>query len=139
MRGWMTTRSRGSSMTRLARKPRVKSPAWEQRLEPLRHPLEIPFRRRADALAGNARPRAIAALYSELDEVARAVPPGTVLALSTPVLHGGAAGTEARRVDLAGLAPSQAWRSVGLDLQAWPTGPNVPIVLRGVEVLTDPL
>ena len=85
------------------------------------------------------RSRAIAALYSELDDAARAATPGTVLALSTPVLHGGAAGTEARRVDLAGLAPSQAWRSVGLDLQAWPTGPNVPIVLRGVELSTDPL
>ena len=85
------------------------------------------------------RSRAIATLYSELDDVARAAAPGTVLALSTPVLHGGAAGTEARRVDLAGLAPSQAWRSVGLDLQAWPTGPNVPIVLRGVELSTDPL
>ena len=83
--------------------------------------------------------RAITALYSELDDAARAATPGTVLALSTPVLHGGAAGTEARRVDLAGLAPSQAWRSVGLDLQAWPTGPNVPIVLRGVELSTDPL
>jgi len=85
------------------------------------------------------RSRAIAALYSELDEAARAAAPGTVLALSTPVLHGSAAGTEARRVDMAGLAPSQAWRSVGLDLQAWPTGPNVPIVLRGVELSTDPL
>ena len=85
------------------------------------------------------RSRAIAALYSELDEAARAAAPGTVLALSTPVLHGGAAGTEARRVDLAGLAPSQAWRSVGLDLQAWPTGPDVPIMLRGVELSTDPL
>ena len=85
------------------------------------------------------RSRAIAALYSELDEAARAAAPGTVLALSTPVLHGGAAGTEARRVDMAGLAPSQAWRSVGLDLQTWPTGPNVPIVLRGVELSTDPL
>ena len=62
-----------------------------------------------------------------------------MLALSTPVLHGGAAGAEARRVDLAGLAPSQAWRSVGLDLQAWSTGPNMPIVLRGVELSTDPL
>ncbi len=85
------------------------------------------------------RSRAIAALYSELDDAARAAAPGTVLALSTPVLHGGAAGIEARRVDMAGLAPSQAWRSVGLDLQTWPTGPNVPIVLRGVELSTDPL
>ena len=48
-------------------------------------------------------------------------------------------GSESRRVDLAGLAPSQAWRSVGLDLQAWPAGPAAPIVLRGVELSTDPL
>ncbi len=85
------------------------------------------------------RSRAIAALYTELDQAARATAPGAVLALSTPVLHGGAAGSEARRVDLAGLAPSQAWRSVGLDLQAWPAGPDVPILLRGVELSTDPL
>lgn len=85
------------------------------------------------------RSRAIASLYTELDQAVRAASPGAVLALSTPVLHGGAAGTEVRRVDLAGLAPSQAWRSVGLDLQAWPTSPDAPIVLRGVELSADPL
>ena len=85
------------------------------------------------------RSRAIAALYAELAEAARAASPGATLALATPVLHGGAAGAEARRVDLAGLAPSQAWRSVGLDLQAWPTEPNAPIVLRGIELSSDPL
>jgi hypothetical protein len=85
------------------------------------------------------RSRAIAALYTELAEAARAASPGSTLALATPVLHSGAASAEARRVDLAGLAPSQAWRSVGLDLQAWPTDPNAPILLRGVEISEDPL
>jgi hypothetical protein len=85
------------------------------------------------------RSRAIAALYTELAEAARAASPGATLALATPVLHAGAASAEARRVDLAGLAPSQAWRSVGLDLQAWPQDPGAPIVLRGAELSDDPL
>jgi hypothetical protein len=86
------------------------------------------------------RSRAIAALYSELVTAARGASPGTAVALATPLLHGGAAGAEARRVDLAGLAPSQAWRSVGLDLQTWgPEGPDGPILLRGIELSADPL
>jgi hypothetical protein len=85
------------------------------------------------------RSRAIASLYTELAEAARSAAPGAVLALSTPALHGGAAGGEARRVDLAGFPPSQAWRSVGLDLQAWPSGPGAPILLRGAELSNDPL
>ncbi|WP_165227121.1 hypothetical protein [Aquisphaera insulae] len=85
------------------------------------------------------RSRAIAALYAELAEAARGVAPDASLALATPSLHGGAAGAEARRADLAGLAPSQAWRSVGLDLQSWPGGDAAPIVLRGAEISTDPL
>jgi hypothetical protein len=85
------------------------------------------------------RSRAIASLYTELEETVRAASPGTRLAVATPALHSGAAGAEARRVDLAGLAPSQAWRSVGLDLEAWPAGSNSPIVLRGVELSNDPL
>ncbi len=104
------------------------------------------FTARAKYLAGVGRmpwltwrSRAIAALYAELADAARAASPGAVLALATPGLHGGAAGAEARRVDLAGLAPSQAWRSVGLDLEAWPSGPGAPIILRGVELSTDPL
>ena len=104
------------------------------------------FTARAKYLAGVGRmpwltwrSRAIAALYVELADAARAASPGAVLALATPGLHGGAAGAEARRVDLAGLAPSQAWRSVGLDLEAWPSGPGAPIILRGVELSTDPL
>ena len=104
------------------------------------------FSARAKYLAGVGRmpwltwrSRAIAALYTELADAARGASPGAVLALATPGLHGGAAGAEARRIDLAGLAPSQAWRSVGLDLEAWPSGPGAPIVLRGVELSTDPL
>ncbi len=86
------------------------------------------------------RSRAIAALYSELAAAARTASPGAAVAVATPLLHGGAAGAEARRVDLAGLAPSHAWRSVGLDLQAWgPDVPDAPIVLRGVELSSDPL
>jgi hypothetical protein len=85
------------------------------------------------------RSRAIAALYTELEEAVRASAPGARLAIATPGLHSGAAGAEARRVDLAGLAPSQAWRSVGLDLDAWPAGSGSTIVLRGVELSEDPL
>jgi hypothetical protein len=87
----------------------------------------------------NWRSRAIASLYSELADTVRAVSPGLTFALVTPVLHAGAAGAEARRVDLAGLAPSQAWRSVGLDLQAWPQSPGAPVILRGVELSSDAL
>jgi hypothetical protein len=85
------------------------------------------------------RVRAISGLYSELSEAARAAAPGAILALCTPGLDAGPAGIEARRVDRAGLAPSQAWRSVGLDLQAWPSGPGAPALLRGVSLSTDAL
>ena len=81
------------------------------------------------------RSRAIASLYTELAEAAQAAVPGSVLAVVTPGLDEGPAGTEARRVDRAGLAPSQAWRSVGLDLQAWPEAPGGPPVFRGVVAL----
>jgi hypothetical protein len=83
------------------------------------------------------RSRAIASLYAELSEAARAAAPGTVLALATPLPDGGVAGVEARRVDQAGLAPSQAWRSLGLELESWPTAPDAPIILRGVCLSTD--
>jgi hypothetical protein len=85
------------------------------------------------------RSRSMAALYGELAAAARAAAPGATLAVVTPGLDSGAAGIEARRVDRAGLAPIQAWRSVGLDLQAWPNGPEAPAVLRGVSVSTDAL
>jgi hypothetical protein len=85
------------------------------------------------------RARAVAALYGELAEATRATVPGAVLAVITPSMESGPAGAEARRVDRAGLAPSQAWRSVGLDLQVWPNGPLAPVVLRGVALSTDAL
>ena len=85
------------------------------------------------------RSRAIASLYTEMAEAAQAASPGLMLAVVTPGLDNGPAGTEARRVDRAGLAPSQAWRSVGLDLQAWPGAPNAPPVFRGVVLSTDAL
>jgi hypothetical protein len=104
------------------------------------------FAVRAQYLAGVGRmpwltwrSRAIASLYSEMAEAAQTAAPGTVLALVTPGLHQGAAGTEARRVDRAGLAPSHAWRSVGLDFQAWPGVPGAPPVFRGVSLSTDSL
>ena len=85
------------------------------------------------------RSRAIASLYAELAEAAQAAAPGCVLAVVTPGLDGGPAGAEARRVDRAGLAPSQAWRSVGLDLQAWPSGPGALPGTPRVSLSTDAL
>ena len=85
------------------------------------------------------RSRAIASLYAELAQAVRTAVPGAVLAVVTPGLDGGPAGTEARRVDRAGLVPSQAWRSVGLDLQTWPNGSGEPLVLRGAVLSTDAL
>jgi hypothetical protein len=85
------------------------------------------------------RSRAIASLYTELAEAASTAAPGSVLAVVTPGLDEGPAGAEARRVDRAGLAPSQAWRSVGLDFQAWPSTGPAPPVFRGVVLSTDAL
>ena len=85
------------------------------------------------------RAQAIAGLYAELAEAAKTASPGAVLAVATPTLEAGPAGTEARRVDLAGLAPSLAWRSVGLDLELWKTGPDAPVVLRAAELAADAL
>lgn len=85
------------------------------------------------------RSRGVASLYGELAETARRTAAGALLAVATPGLDDGPAGAEARRVDLAGLPPNQAWRAVGLDLEAWPTGDAAPIVLRGVSVSADEL
>jgi hypothetical protein len=85
------------------------------------------------------RARAVAALYSELAQAAQEVVSGTVVAVVTPVLDSGPASAEAHRIDRAGLAPSQAWRSVGLDLRDWPSGVGAPIVLRGVSLSRDAL
>jgi len=102
------------------------------------------FAARAEYLAGVGRmpwlawrAKAVAGLYTELESAVREAAPGAVLALSTPILDDGAVGAEARRVDLAGLPPSQAWRSVGLDLEAWPRGAEAPAVFRGVGVSRD--
>ena len=85
------------------------------------------------------RSRAMASLYAELNAAAQETVPGAVLSVVTPGLDGGPAGAEARRVDLAGLTPGQAWRSVGLDLTSWPDGPIGPAVLRGVALSSDAL
>lgn len=85
------------------------------------------------------RAKGIAELYAELAEAARSASPGAVLAVATPTLEAGPAGTEARRVGLAGLAPSLAWRSVGLDLELWEKGPDAPVVLRAAELAADAL
>ena len=104
------------------------------------------FAARSKFLTGSARvpwlawrSRGIAALYGDLSETTRRTVPGMVLAVTTPVLDDGPAGNEARRVDRAGLAPSQAWRAVGLDFDVWPTDENSPIVLRGASLSTDAL
>ncbi len=87
----------------------------------------------------NWRSRAIASLYYELAETVRTAAPGALLAVATPSLDDGLAGAEARRVDRAGLAPSQAWRALGLDLQNWPRTDQSPLVLRGLGLSTEPL
>lgn len=85
------------------------------------------------------RTRAMTTLYDELAAAAQEAAPGAVLAVVTPGLDRGPAGSEARRVDLAGLTPGQAWRSVGLDLTSWPGGPAAPAVFRGVSLSSDDL
>ena len=71
------------------------------------------------------RSKEIAALYAELNAVVQTLAPTARLAVVTPGLDGGPAGREARRVDRAALPPCQSWRSVGFDLQPWPSGPDV--------------
>ncbi|MHB1561091.1 MAG: hypothetical protein ACYC61_26875, partial [Isosphaeraceae bacterium] len=83
--------------------------------------------------------RAMASLHAELGAAAQETVPGALLAVVTPGLDSGPAGAEARRVDLAGLTPSLAWRSVGLDLATWPIDPSSPAVLRGTTVSADAL
>ncbi len=85
------------------------------------------------------RSREVAATYAALAEAARRSAPGSALAVVTPGLEPGPAGDEARRVDLAGLGPGQAWRGVGLDLDAWPAGDGAPIVFRGAGLSADDL
>jgi hypothetical protein len=85
------------------------------------------------------RSRSIASLYAELADAVRTASPGTALAVATPVVDDGPAGQEARRVDFAGLAPSHAWRAVGLDLDEWRNGDGAPLVLRGISLSTGGL
>ena len=85
------------------------------------------------------RGREVADVYKSLAEAARKASPGASLAVSTPGLEPGPAAEEARRVDLAGLGPIQAWRGVGLNLDVWPVGEGAPIVLRGTGLSTDDL
>jgi hypothetical protein len=80
------------------------------------------------------RSKAVAALHAELADAARAAAPGSVFAVATPTLDDGPAGSEARRVDLAGLAPNNAWRALGLDLDEWRAGPDGPVILRGASL-----
>ncbi len=85
------------------------------------------------------RSRAVAALYAELAAAVHAEAPGKILAVATPALDDGPAGAEARRVDLAGLAPNHAWRSLGLDLDEWRGGPDGPVILRGAGLSEEGL
>ena len=104
------------------------------------------FAARSRFLAGSGRvpwltwrSERIAAYYHDLADAARQMQPGLALAVATPALGDGPAGAEARRADLAGLDPSQAWRAVGLDLDVWPAGEVAPIVLREVTLGPDDL
>lgn len=104
------------------------------------------FAARTRFLAGSGRmpwltwrSKQIAALYTSLADAAKAASPSVKLAVSTPSPGEGPAGTEARKADLAGLAPSLAWRAVGLDLEAWPVGDSAPVVFRGMNLGSDDL
>ena len=81
------------------------------------------------------RSKRIAELYMELAKAAREQSPGLKLAVATP----GSAAVEARKADLNDLAPSLAWRAVGLDFDAWPNDESSPIVFRGISLSTDDL
>jgi hypothetical protein len=85
------------------------------------------------------RTKRVASLYGELAAAAREALPGAELAVATPGPDDGPAGDEARRIDLAGLPPTLAWRAVGLDLDAWPDGEGAPVVFRGVGLGSDDL
>jgi hypothetical protein len=104
------------------------------------------FAARARFLAGPGRvpwltwrAEQLAAFYEALTKATKEATPDVSLAVVTPALDNGPVGSEARRADVAGLDPSLAWRAVGLDLDAWPTGASAPIVLRGVVLGGDEL
>jgi hypothetical protein len=87
------------------------------------------------------RAKEVASIYSGLSNIARKAAPGAILALVTPGLEPGPAGDEARRIDLAGLGPGQAWRGVGLDLalSEWLVGEGAPVIFRGAGLSSDDL
>ena len=85
------------------------------------------------------RSKQLGALYGGLAAAVKGASPGALLAVATPGTADGPSGSEARRADLAGLAPSLAWRAVGLDLDAWPAEVDAPVVLRGVGLGGDDL
>ena len=104
------------------------------------------FAARSRFLAGSGRmpwliwrSKQVAALYANLADAVKEAKPTARLAVSTPGPGDGPAGSEARRADLAGLAPSLAWRAVGLDLETWATGESTPIVFRGANLGADGL
>ena len=122
-----TPRTPGSSARPSTPRPRGASPASsDDRPGPVRRPVAsswpgsgrmpwLTWRSRGSPRSTPSSPRP-----------SRHASPGAVLAVATPGLDDGPAGHEARRVDLAGLAPSHAWRAVGLDLEAWPAGAGRP-------------
>ncbi len=85
------------------------------------------------------RANEVAAVYAQFAQAARRAAPGSTLAVATPGLDYGPAGDEARRVDLAGLGPAQAWWGVGLNLAAWKVGEGAPVILRATGLSTDDL
>ena len=110
--------------------------------------LEAPdrFAARSKFIAGSGRmpwltyrSKRIAQLYTDLAQTARDTSPGLKFAVATPGLAPGSAAVEARKADLNDLAPSLAWRAVGLDLDAWPNDESAPIVFRGISLSTDDL
>ena len=85
------------------------------------------------------RANEVASVYAQLALAARRAAPGATLAVATPGLDSGPAGDEARRVDLAGLGPGQAWWGVGVNLAVWPVGEGAPLILRATGLSTDDL
>ena len=108
--------------------------------DPLRFEARVRFVEKAGTIPWLAwRADEVGKLYTTLARAAQRAAPGAALAVATPTLDSSPAGDEARRVDLAGHDPDQAWRGVGLDLTVWPTGDGAPIVLRATGLSTDDL
>jgi hypothetical protein len=85
------------------------------------------------------RSREVGAFYGRLAQATHEAAPGAILAVATPVLDDGPAGQESRRAERAGLPPPQAWRAVGIDFDHWQPAARGPIVLRGVDISSEPL